>query len=177
MMIKLELLSETDFSQIVEWVNQYPEDFLVQWAGTTYEYPLTIEQMKGHYSNGHNSVESAVFIYKIMDDNRFIGSFQLGRLNWVTKEAIVGRFLIGEEINRGRGIGRIALNELVKIGFNQFNLETIKLNVYEFNRQAIKCYESIGFRKSLYQEKMYQNSNGFWWNNFEMTLRKEDWLV
>jgi len=175
-MIKLELLSETDFPQIVSWVNQYSRDFMVQWSGKTYEYPLTVDQMKAHYSRGINSIESDVFIYKIMDDGRFVGSVQLCRFNWETREAVVGRFLIGEETNRGRGIGKKALNELVRIGFHQFGLETIKLNVYEFNRQAIKCYESVGFRKSLYREKMYQDSNGVWWNNFEMTLRKEDWL-
>lgn len=176
MMIKLDLLNESDFSQIVKWVNQYPKDFIVQWAGTTYEYPLTIEQMNAHYSKGINSVESDVFIYKIMADDQFIGSFQLCRFNWEAKEAIVGRFLIGDALNRGKGIGKKALNELVKIGFNQFGLEKIKLNVYEFNKQAIKCYESVGFKKSLYREKMYLDSNGVWWNNFEMTLRKEDWL-
>jgi Acetyltransferases, including N-acetylases of ribosomal proteins len=175
-MVKLELLSETDFPQIVSWVNQYSRDFMVQWSGKTFEYPLTVEQMKAHYSRGINSTESDVFIYKIMDDGRFVGSVQLCRFNWETREAFVGRFLIGEETNRGRGIGKKALNELVRIGFQQFGLETIKLNVYEFNRHAIKCYESVGFRKSLYREKMYQDSNGVWWNNFEMTLRKEDWL-
>lgn len=50
MMIKLDLLSESDFPQIVEWINWYPKDFIVQWASTTYTYPLTIEQMKAHYS-------------------------------------------------------------------------------------------------------------------------------
>lgn len=175
-MITLELLSEADFPQIVDWVNQHPKDFIVQWAGTTYTYPLTVEQMKAHYSKGFNSIDSDVFIYKIMNDDRFIGSFQLCKFDWESREAIVGRFLIGEEINRGRGVGKKALNELVKIGFHHFGLATLKLNVYEFNIQAIKCYESIGFRKSLYREKMYQDIKGVWWNNFEMTLRKEDWL-
>ena len=64
----------------------------------------------------------------------------------------------------------------MKIGFNRFGLETMKLNVYEFNEQSIHCYESIGFKKSLFREKMYQDSNGVWWNNFEMALNKGDWL-
>lgn len=44
--IYLETLSEQDFITIIEWVNQQDEDFIVQWAGLTYTYPLTIEQMK-----------------------------------------------------------------------------------------------------------------------------------
>jgi len=176
MKIRLDTLHETDFAQIVKWVNQYPKDFIVQWAGLTYEYPLTIEQMKAHYAKGINSVESDVFLYKIMDEDRFVGSVQLCRFDWERKEAVVGRFLIGDEANRGQGIGKAALREVVKIGFQEFGLETLKLNVYLFNQPAIRCYESAGFRKNLIREKVYQDSNGNWWNNMEMVLGKKDWL-
>lgn len=67
MATRLEVLEEQDFLQIVEWVNQYGEDFLIQWAGLTYRYPLTLDQMKSHYITGINSFDSDVFIYRIVD--------------------------------------------------------------------------------------------------------------
>lgn len=176
MKIDLELLNESDFEQIIHWVNRYSEDFIIQWAGLTYKYPLTLTQMKDHYRNGINSFESDVFIYKIINDKRFIGTVQICRFNIQRKEAAIGRFLIGEEHDRGKGIGKIALNELVRVGFNDFGLNIIKLNVFDFNVQAINCYRAIGFRQSNYWERTYQDQDGQWWNNKEMSLKKEEWL-
>jgi len=176
MKVKLEMLNESDFPQIIRWVNQYPENFMIQWAGQTYKYPLTLEQMKEHYRHGINSIESDVFIYRIMNDKKFIGTIQLCRFNFEQKEAVVGRFLIGDEVNRGKGIGRAALDEIVRIGFNDFKLIKIRLNVFDINMQAINCYKSIGFRENQYLEKVYQDRTGEWWNNIEMKLMKEQWL-
>jgi len=174
MEIKLIALEESDFSRIIDWVNSHSEDFIVQWAGLTYQYPLTLEQMKTHYSRGINSYESDVFIFKIMLNDVFIGTVQLCRFNQELKEAVVGRFLI-EDANRGQGIGKKTLLELVRMGFRDFGLSRIKLNVFDFNKQAIACYESIGFSKTLYREKIYQDQSGLWWDNIEMTLTKEYW--
>ncbi len=176
MEIKLLTLQETDFSQIIDWINQHPRDFIIQWAGPTYNYPLTIDQMMNHYHKGINSIESDVFIYKIMDQNKFIGTVQIARFDRDSKEAVIGRFLIGEPASRGRGIGRTVLQQLVEIGFNDFGLNSIRLNVYESNEQAIKCYKSVGFKKGLKTEKVYQDQQGQWWNNIEMRLYKEDFL-
>ena len=172
-MIYLELLNESDFPQIVDWVNQEPEDFIIQWAGLTYTCPLTTEQMKLHYSNGINTPESEVYIYRIMDENRFIGTIQL-RFG-ETREATIGRFLIGNAIDSGKGIGQTVLRQLVRLGFTEFKLDRLKLNVFEFNQQAIKCYENIGFQKTLFREKLYKDSQGVWWNNYEMTLEKAEY--
>lgn len=176
MEIILKTLQETDFSQIVSWINQNPRDFIIQWAGPTYEYPLTIDQMMNHYYRGINSLESDVFIYKIMESNQFIGTFQLARFDREKKEAVVGRFLIGNPSSRGRGVGRTALQMLVRIGFNDFDLNCIRLNVYESNEQAIKCYESVGFKKGLKTEKVYKDQQGQWWNNIEMRIYKDEFL-
>ncbi len=108
-----------------------------------------------------------------MNSDNFIGTVQLCRFNTESREAIIGRFLIGEDLNRGRGIGKKSHRELVRIGFDDFGLKTIKLNVYESNRHAIKCYESIGFRRGLKTENVFKDQQGNWWNNIEMTLSKE----
>lgn len=34
--INLELSKESDFDTIVNWINHYDKDFMVQWAGLTY---------------------------------------------------------------------------------------------------------------------------------------------
>ncbi|WP_165593406.1 GNAT family N-acetyltransferase [Paenibacillus solani] len=86
---------------------------------------------------------------------------------------MIGRFLIGETQNQGRGIGRKALKEIVEIGFKQFGLKAINLNVFDINESAIRCYESIGFKKMNHMENVYQDKTGRQWNNIEMRLVKE----
>lgn len=77
-------------------------------------------------------------------------------------------------MNRGRGIGRIALREIVKIGFKVFGLKAINLNVFDFNESAIRCYESIGFVKMNQIENVYQDKAGRKWNNVVMRLIKDN---
>lgn len=176
MKVYLEALSEQDFTTIIEWINQKDEDFIVQWAGLTYTYPLTIEQLKAHYSKGINTIESDVFIYRIKEAEKFVGIIQLCRFNKELEEAVIGRFLIGEMQNRGRGIGSKALKEIVKIGFGQFRLKAINLNVFDFNVSAIRCYENIGFEKMNRMENVYQDKAGRTWNNIEMKLIKDNFV-
>ena len=43
--------------------------------------------------------------------------------------------------------GREAMERMIKYGFNKMNMKRININVFENNKKAIKCYESIGFKK------------------------------
>lgn len=178
MNIELQPLSQSEFFIIADWVNENDRDFLNLWAGNTYTYPVTVEKMEQHYSKGIHSVAAGVFLYKIIDthSNEMIGSVQLGRIDPVNKEAVVGRFIIKNEAYRGQGIGTKVLNDLVQIGFEQLDLDRIRLNVFHINSRAMRCYEKVGFRKTYKKKKVYQALNGEYWDNIEMTLEKQTWL-
>ena len=177
-MIELHPLSAAEFPLVVDWVNAHDADFLVQWAGKTYRYPLTVAQMEQHYNKGINSLESGVFIYKIVETGQgeIIGTVQLGRIDMDAKEAAVGRFLIKSEQWRGRGIGTKALREIVRIGFEDLGLNRIRLNVFDFNRRAIRCYEKVGFTASRVNANAYRTVKGEIWNQVVMTIEKDQWL-
>ncbi|AJY75625.1 GNAT family N-acetyltransferase [Paenibacillus beijingensis] len=175
--IHLELLNESDFNTIVNWINHRDQDFMVQWSGLTYTFPLTVEQMQSHYHKGINSLDSDVFIYKIVEitSNEMIGSLQLCRFDSMKKEAVICRFIIGDSSRRGSGIGTLALKKAVQIGFTQFGLKQIRLNVFDINNTAIRCYERVGFKKGKMTENAYTSSQGVQWSNLEMILDKEIW--
>jgi len=176
MEVGIELLNESDFDTIVKWINANDEDFIVQWAGLTYTYPLTLQQIKNHYHKGINSFEADVFIYKVIEKtrNEMVGSLHLCRFDRIKKEAIIGRFIIGEERYRGQGLGTIALNNVIKAGFEEFALKKIKLNVFDINKAAVRCYEQVGFQKGDITKDVYKSSSSVMWNNYEMTLNKDD---
>lgn len=178
MELELQPLDISELPIIVDAVNAQDRDFMYLWAGSTYTYPITIEQMEQHYSKGIHSIEAGVFLYKIVDreTRQMIGSVQIGRIDPIRKEAVVGRFLIHSEQDRGLGIGTKVLQALVRIGFEELDLERILLNVYHINRRAIRCYEKVGFRKTYSKRKLYQALNGEYWNGIEMTLEKQAWI-
>lgn len=172
MEINIELLRESDFETIVKWINKHNEDFMVQWAGPTFTFPLTVEQMQNHYQKGINSVNADVFIYKITEtsNREMIGTLQLCRFDSINNEAVIGRFLIGD--SKYRGIGT-SLKKVVQIGFKRFNLKRIRLNIYDINDSAIRCYKRVGFMKGKITENVYTSSRGIQWNNYEIFLDKE----
>ena len=56
---------------------------------------------------------------------------------------------IGDEECRNKGLGKEALNLLIDYGFNEMNFYKLQLHVIEYNKAAIKLYESLGFVKKV----------------------------
>ena len=81
---------------------------------------------------------------------------------------------IGIEQFRGQGHGRRAMEKILFQAFSELKLETIKLDVLEFNVSAIKIYERLGFCK---QESFiwHYDEFGIYWQVWRMMLRAKLW--
>lgn len=55
--------------------------------------------------------------------------------------------IVGEKNYWGRGYGTEALSLLIKYCFNTLNLYRVELEVFEFNKRAIKVYQKCGFKE------------------------------
>lgn len=119
--------------RIVRWSNERDEEFLCQWAGRFWEYPLTVEQIM--------SVEPA--LYSICDDGRFAGMISVIRREGTN--AHIGRLLIDPEMT-GKGAGTAALKKFCRMLFEDKELETVSLIVFDYNVSARKCYDRCGFK-------------------------------
>jgi RimJ/RimL family protein N-acetyltransferase len=71
--------------------------------------------------------------------------------------------LIGEETARGKGIGYWALQYLEK-EIKEQGWKRIELGVFEFNMNAIKLYQKLGYREigrihdfTFWQDRMWQD--------------------
>jgi len=173
-MIKLNYLEKEDLSKIVEWNANKSADFLLQWAGPAYSYPLTLKQVEDYYLNNVTMNNSRIYLYKIilMETNEMIGSLELRENEADNKSALVCRFLIGEENLRGKGIGADVLKEVLRIGFEDFKFEKVGLRVFDFNHSAIKCYENVGFVKEKLIENARKATTGYW-SLYEMSISKQ----
>lgn len=141
-MIEIVDLTGEDASHIVKWNRGTDADFLQQWSGRGYHYPITEEAIKDRIEQ---SKDSSYRVYKIINEKEIIGTIELMNIDEVGKKATVGRFLLAPEY-RGKGYGTKALACFVREIFLHTNLELLDLYVFKFNTTAIHCYEKVGFR-------------------------------
>jgi RimJ/RimL family protein N-acetyltransferase len=177
-MIKLEHLEKEDLIKIVEWNANKSADYLLQWAGPIYSYPLTFKQVEDYFLNYVKKDNTNIFAYKIqlIDTDKIIGTIELRENETSNKSAWVCRFLIGEEDFRGKGIGTHVLKEILRIGFEDLKFEKITLRVFDFNHSAIKCYENAGFVKEKIIENARKATIGYC-NLYEMSISKIQWKI
>ncbi len=84
--------------------------------------------------------------YHIKTDDRYIGAIWLEK-NVNEDFAILGIF-IADELYRNKGIGKTAIEQIIKTDLQYTHTNKILLRVREENERAINCYKSVGFKES-----------------------------
>lgn len=89
--------------------------------------------------------------YHIKTDNKYIGA------TWLEKDAnddfaVLGVF-IADELYRNNGIGKAAIEQIIKTDLQYMHTNKILLRVREENERAIRCYKSVGFKENRRYEK------------------------
>ena len=89
--------------------------------------------------------------YHIKTDNKYIGA------TWLEKDAnddfaVLGVF-IADELYRNNGIGKAAIEQIIKTDFQYMHTNKILLRVREENERAIRCYKSVGFKENRRYKK------------------------
>ena len=166
-MIALQPFEENDFERLINWLDN--EELLVQFGGPLFSFPLTREQLEV-YKNDKNRLS-----FKVLElpGQEIVGHAELFPSD--QPEVIkICRILIGDKSKRGKGFGQQVIHELLKISFLKLGKEKVELNVYDWNINAIKCYEKVGFVLNP-QKKFLSEVNGSTWTAVNMTLSKTDW--
>ena len=99
----------------------------------------TLEGEKEWLKKNQNDYNFAIVL---KENDELIGNCGFDEIDLIHRNARLGIF-IGDEKNRGNGYGKEAIKLLLEYGFNNLNLNNIMLNVYDFNKRAIKVYESL----------------------------------
>jgi RimJ/RimL family protein N-acetyltransferase len=172
-MIELKHFTKEDIPQLISWIDT-PE-FLVQWSGTGFSFPLTNEQLI-KYLKESNMEESKIHAYKVihLDSSKVIGHISLGSINFHNRNARMCRVLIGDEELRGKGLAPSIVNKLLSIAFEQFGLHKVSLAVYDFNTPALKLYQKMGFRKEGLIREASRIGDDYW-SYYEMSILGREW--
>ena len=132
MTIRFEENVSTENTQLVcQWSNSLGKSFQVQWMGTMIPFPLIIQVLQ--------DLEG---IFSIFAEEEFVGVIQKIRLE--DRNLHIGRFFINPQ-KQGQGLGSQALRKFVSLAFENEDIDTISLNVYEANQTAYNLYQKEGF--------------------------------
>ena len=135
--MEIQKLKAGNIENIVDWCENKGADFLNQWAGIGYEYPLTKQQIEKRIFDGAE-------IYEVDSGNRMIGTIEIFTKEDETGVALIGRFLLSPELT-GKGLGTQVLNAFINFCKTEYSIRKIRLFVFDFNIAAFKCYKKCGF--------------------------------
>src|SRR3954454_12657990 len=115
-MVELNFFEQSDFKQLIDWIES--PQFLLQWGGPAFDFPLTINQLEKYIENANND-NADTLIYKVIEKetNNVIGHISLGRIDRKNKSARVGKVLVGDKNVRGQGIGQQMIKQILNIAF------------------------------------------------------------
>jgi RimJ/RimL family protein N-acetyltransferase len=102
-----------------------------------------------------------------------IGSVALESIQTRNKNATFG-IIIGDKNYWGKGYGEEASRLIIDHGFKKLKLHRIELDVYSYNKRAIKLYQKLGFKKEAVKRE-HNFYNGKFYDTIIMGLLKREW--
>ncbi len=168
-MIIFEPFERNDFERLISWVDN--EEILIQFGGSMFSFPLTIEQLE-HYKDDKKRLA-----FKVIEQTgrTVIGHAELFPAD--NNQSIrICRVLIGDETKRRRGFGQQIVKELLKIAFLKLDKQNAELNVFDWNTNAIKCYEKVGFIINPNKASKLE-VRGNIWTAINMTIDRAHWNI
>ena len=134
--IRLGKFNKQNYAGLIAWVES--EEDLMQFAGPLLKFPLTPGQLDVPLSDKNRTAFTVIS----NETNLTIGHAE----TYLTENTVkIGRILIGDKAHRGKGLGRQVVDLLLDFSFANFNRTVVELNVFDWNINAIKCYEKAGF--------------------------------
>lgn len=137
MTVTIRPLRESDAYTSVKWRND-PEVF--KYTGNTYTHIISIDDELEWIRKVINN--PCDYRCAILADGVYVGNIYLTGIN--DGEADYHIF-IGDRSCWGKGIAKLASEEIIKYGFKQLHLNSIKLRVRTENKRAYILYQTLGF--------------------------------
>ena len=156
-MIILKTFKKKDIPELLDWTKDSDAEFLIQFAGPRYRFPLDEKQLLD------TLYDKSSLVFKAIDETTCatIGHCQLMRIDLDNKSASIGRALIKQDY-RGLGYGYAMLKELINYATSVLKLKQLNLKVFDFNKSAFRCYSKLGFVESKRENVVFQEINKTW---------------
>lgn len=169
--IRLTAIENRDISAIAHWWED--TDFLRHFDSYP-AFPQSEDQLSRLISDEQNSRNGYLFGIRAADGEELLGLFQFSGIQWSHRTAFIA-LGIGDPDQRGRGLGREAMELGLQFAFQELNLHRVVLTVFSYNERAIALYERLGFvREGVYREHLERD--GVRYDMFLYGLLRREWL-
>ena len=165
-LVYLSPVNLEDLEKYTTWVNDIFIASRLGSASKNFSREKEKEFLEDLVKDGHN------FAIVKKDSDKLMGNVSLFDINQIHRTALMGVF-IGDEENRGKGMGKESIKLILEYGFKILNLNNVMLNVFSFNEKAIEAYKSVGF-KEIGKRREAHFINGQYFDEIYMDILEKD---
>lgn len=170
--IYLDAMNEDDLEVVTSWYGS--TDFL-RHLDALPAAPHTPNQIQEWYKNRTGQTNGFLFAIRNQADDRLVGYVELDSILWSHQVSWIV-IAIGDESDRGHGLGRDALETLFQFAFDELNLRRLQLTVFAYNQGAIHLYESLGFqREGTFRQFLHRD--GTYYDMYLYGLLQNEWTA
>jgi len=163
--VYLRQIKQSDLELIRDWRNL---EKVRAFAG---QYLLLNMRNQKEWYNEIKSGKRKDKMFMIMGDKKPIGLCGLTKIDNKNKNANIAIF-IAEEKLRNKGLGKNVLRKLVDYGFNKQKLHRINAEIFEYNENSKKLFESLNFRlEVILRDSLWRF--GKWWETYYFAILNE----
>ncbi|MFM2485188.1 GNAT family N-acetyltransferase [Celerinatantimonas yamalensis] len=147
----LRAFEKSDYGTLIHWIDSDKLNY--QWGGPNFEFPLDCTQISKHCAQS----EVFPFIFVINEENAgYVELFKVSESHFR-----ICRVFVSNDF-RGKGVAKQMLNQLIELSETQFNVRELSLAVFERNKIAKNCYESLGFVVTAFEQGTRSFDDAAW---------------
>jgi len=139
------------------WIN----DFTVSRTLALFPAPISEEAELSWYEASATGNDRPDFTIYENSTMRPVGNTSFQKIDWVHRRAEWG-IVIGEADARGKGYGTETARLMLDYGFTALGLNSVSLNVYEYNTPARRAYAKAGFIETGRMREARWYAGRFW---------------
>lgn len=167
--MRLRPYRKADFTYIEKWIKNERTHAL--WCANILPYPTTAQEF-------HNKLEQDEKAwggcgYTFTDDRGKPVGFLTYSINERENSGFV-TFAIVDNEYRGKGIGTQMMKLLLQYAYMITNVSSVKLNVFDCNERAKKCYEKNGFETVSVTPEAFLFGDEKWGRCFMVAKREQN---
>tara|TARA_B110000116_G_scaffold174993_1_gene151389 strand:+ start:124 stop:648 length:525 start_codon:yes stop_codon:yes gene_type:complete len=163
--IQLKKITKSDLKLLIEWRNSN-KIFLYN----TQYFLLNLKMQMDWFNSLQNDSSRKMFM--ILHENVKIGICGLIDIDYKNKNTNIA-IIIGKTQLHAKGLGTMALSNLLNYGFKKLGLHRIGADVIEYNKTSIHLFEKSKFKiDAIYRDVIWRNNR--WWNMYSMSILKDD---